>query len=152
MSEGRHLLLVLAASELAKRPNGEAWVHQVLASQFEELPEDSVVLTAGAPGPDTWACEAAEGYGLRWVVYLRDGRRLDSTDEGATERRWARQAIDARAHGEALLDAARKSKQAGWEVHVLALGVPGQSLGDVDGVLSMAQKAGFSPQRADLEE
>ncbi len=152
MSEGRHLLLVINASSLSQRRGSEAWLHQTLSACFEELEdENSVVLTAGAPGPDTWACEAAEGYGLRWVVYLRDGRRLDSTDDGANERRWSRREVDAAWHGKALVEAALKARAAGWRVRVLALALPGEGLGEAEWVAEEARKEGFKPERVDMD-
>lgn len=151
MSEGRLLLLVLSSGSLLENSKAEAWVHQMLSSCFEELPEDSIVLTGGAPGPDTWACEAAENYGMRWVVYLRDGRRLDSTDEGATERRWAPGASSAEEHGMALIGALQKSKKAGWQVRVLALGVQERDVSRSP-LVQQASQAGFEAELAVMVE
>lgn len=152
MSEGRHLVLILTAHDLAQQPRAEARLHQTLASHFETLSEDAVVLTRGAPGPDTWVCEAAESYGLRWVVYLQDGRRLDSTDDGATERRWSPRTVDAPTQSKALFDAASKAKQAGWQVQVVGVTTAEQGLGEMGRLLTEAKAAGYLAGRLDLEE
>jgi hypothetical protein len=151
MSEGRLLLLVLASSSLKSRPRAEAWVHRMLAACFEEIPEDSVVLTGGAPGPETWTCEAAESNGLRWVVYLQDGRRLDSTDEGATERRWAPGQVGPEEQARALVGALKKSKQAGWQVRVLSLAEREGEVPGAEATLRHARKEGFPVEQAVIE-
>lgn len=149
MAEARQLLVIVGARGLTEQ--GEGQVHQLLSGHFESMPEDSVVLTGGAPGPDTWACEAAEGYGLRWVVYLRDGRRLDSTDDGASERRWSRNSVDTRGHEQALVEAATKARSAGWGVRVLALFARGEGDDAVERFAGLARRAGLDVVNAAVE-
>lgn len=149
-TEGRNLMLLLTADSLAEHPDAEAMLHRMLSQFFDELPEDSVLLTAGRPGPDTWACEAAEGYGFRWVVYLRDGRRLDSTDEGASERRWSPNASSADEHARALVGAAQKARQAGWQVQVVVAALSGDDLGQASAIESAARREGLAPTRIDV--
>ena len=153
-AEGRHLMLLLTADALAEHDDAETELQRTLSQFFDELPEDSVLLTSGLssdePGPHSWACEAAEGYGLRWVVYLRDGRRLDSNDEGASERRWAPGVATASEHGRALIEAASKSQRAGWQVQVVLAALPGREPGQASQTAALARQAGLTPVRIDI--
>lgn len=53
---------------------------QSVVNRIAELPPDSVVVSGGADGPDTWAAEAAKTRGLAVIVHL--------PEPGPNKNRW----------------------------------------------------------------
>jgi hypothetical protein len=85
----RPAYLIIGSREFAGDPkNPDPRLVQLVGDYADTLPETALVISGGAPGPDTWAVEAAEHFGIETRVYPAKWKRDDgSIDRGAGCRR-----------------------------------------------------------------
>jgi integrase len=140
----RFVLLVCGSRTLTRHPDARARLARALAPALDAAP---LVLTGGAPGPDTWALDLARARGLSWVALLPSGVRLSAEGAG----RWSPVPVYPLARNLALVRLASAHREAGARVLVVGAVDPASPTHGTDHTLAAARGAGLPVRRLVLD-
>ncbi len=144
----RIVLLVGGSPALERHPESEAWMRGHLMRRIVTLPEGSVVLSSGEPGPGSWALATATAVRRQWVAYSRTGERQASWQPS---RSWAPGRVHPHRVHQQLVEATLTARAAGWQAHVLVLRAPGEKSDGAGHLVKWAKRAGLAPEALTFE-
>lgn len=124
------LLIVCGSRSMSKRVEAEEWARRIIEKAIMALGKDDVVMAGGAEGPDVWAREFALKHKRTLLEFRLDGHRWLNNQK--TNEFWYDKSLLLREdalrwplfRNEHMAMAARKAKEAGWEVIGVAVVAP----------------------------
>jgi phosphoserine phosphatase len=85
-------LLVTGSRSLGDDPAAAKWAREQIGAAVFVLPDDAVIVTGDAKGPDTWAQNAAAALRMLLAVYRLDGSVVLYGDGEQPVHRWTEEA------------------------------------------------------------
>lgn len=118
---GKRVLVIVGSESLTKWPGALRWTKSVVEARMVKLYDRAIVLVVGESLVGGMAKSFARECGVRPVEFMPDGTKRVA---GQASGRWSKLRATTWRVREALLDAATKSMESGWETKVVSLIAP----------------------------
>jgi hypothetical protein len=158
----RRLLLVCGSRSLGAEHGGTKastdWAYDILRSQIANPKHrPDVVINGDAHGPDRWSSMTALTLGIECRAYRLDGNvyTWDTMGSQFVHSRWRDAdgpAVNPLERNRALVAAAARALDEGWDVQVLGLVAPWAKTHGTDHTLAQARHSGLKVARWDCPE